>query len=129
MTIPSNDPSPGPVDERSRAIIVWTFARLDPVAFAVASAAAFACGLFALTLLLVVKGAAQGMPVGPHLGALAAYLPGYSVTVTGAFIGAAYAALIGGAWGLLLALTWNFVHALLLALIRVRATLAAYPMD
>jgi hypothetical protein len=129
MPIPSNDPSPGPLDARSRAIIVWAFARLDPVAFAAASACAFACGLFALTLLLVVKGAAPGMPVGPHLGALAAYLPGYSVTVTGACIGAAYAAVIGGAWGLLLALTWNLVHALLLALIRVRATLAAYPMD
>ena len=67
--------------------------------------------------------------MGPHLGALAAYLPGYSVSLKGAFIGAGYAALIGGALGLLLALTWNFAHALLLAFIRVRATLAAYPMD
>jgi chromate transport protein ChrA len=69
------------------------------------------------------------MPVGPHLGELARYLPGYSVSTLGALIGAAYAGLIGAALGVLLAMTWNLVHALLLALIRVRAMLAAYPMD
>lgn len=120
---------PGPLDQRSRLIIVWAFARLDVLAFAMASACASAFVLFALTLLIVVKGAAPGMPVGPHLGSLAAYLPGYTVSVSGAFIGAGYAALAGGALGLLLALTWNFAHALLLALIRMRATLAAYSMD
>jgi hypothetical protein len=129
MTIPSNDPSPVPLDERSRLIIVWAFARLDVLAFAMASACIFAFGLFALTLLLVVKGAPPGMPVGPHLGELARYLPGYSVSTLGALIGAAYAGLIGAALGVLLAMTWNLVHALLLALIRVRAMLAAYPMD
>ncbi len=120
---------PGPLDQRSRLIIVWAFARLDVLAFAMASACTSAFGLCALTLLIVVKGAAPGMPVGPHLGSLAAYLPGYSVSVSGAFIGAGYAALVGGALGLLLALTWNLAHSLLLALIRMRATLAAYSMD
>ncbi len=129
MTIPSNDLSPVPLDERSRLIIVWAFARLDVFAFAMASACIFSFALFALTLLLVIKGAPAGMPIGPHLGALAGYLPGYSVSASGALIGAAYAGLIGTALGLLLAMTWNLVHALLLAFIRVRATLAAYPMD
>lgn len=129
MTISSHDPSPVPLDERSRLIIVWAFARLDVLAFAMASACIFSFALFALTLLLVVKGAPAGMPVGPHLGALAGYLPGYSVSTSGALIGAVYAGLIGAALGVMIAMTWNLVHALLLALIRVRATLAAYPMD
>lgn len=127
--MPSADSPSGPLDERSRRIIVWAFARLDAVAFALASACVFAFGLWALTLLIVVKGAAPGIPVGPHLGALAAYFPGYSVSASGACVGAVYAGLIGAALGLLLALTWNLAHALLLALIRVRATLAAYSID
>jgi hypothetical protein len=129
MKMPSDDPSLGPLDERSRLIVVWAFARLDVVAFAIASACVFAAGLFALTLLLVVKGAPPGIPIGPHLGGLAAYLPGYSVSASGAFVGAVYAGLIGGALGLLHGAAWNLSHALLLALIRVRAMLAAYPMD
>jgi hypothetical protein len=129
MKMPPDDASPGPLDERSRLIIVWAFARLDVAAFATASACVFAFGLFVLTLLLVLKGAPPGIAIGPHLGVLAAYLPGYSVSASGALIGAVYAGVIGAALGLLLAITWNLAHALLLALIRVRATLAAYSMD
>ena len=102
---------------------------MDVVAFALACACVFALGLFAVTLLLVVKGAPPGIPVGPHLGALAAYFPGYSVSMVGAWVGALYAALIGAALGLVVALTWNLAHGLLLAVIRVRATLAAYSID
>jgi hypothetical protein len=118
-----------PSHDRRQSIIVWAFARLDVAAFAVASAAIFAFGLFALTLLLVIKGAAPGMPIGPHLGSLAAYFPGYSVSTAGAFVGAAYAGLVGGATGVALAATWNFAHALLLAIIRMRANLASYSID
>lgn len=129
MTMLSDDRSSGSLDECSRRIIVWTFARLDAVAFALASACVFAFALCALTLLLVVKGAPPGIPIGPHLGSLAAYFPGYSVSALGAFIGAMYAGLLGGALGLLLAMAWNLAHCLLLAFIRVRATLAAYSID
>lgn len=129
MKMPPDDARPGSLDERSRLIIVWAFARLDVAAFAIASACVFAFGLFALTLVLVLKGAPPGIPIGPHLGVLATYLPGYSVSAAGAFLGAVYAGMIGGALGLLLAVMWNFAHTLLLALIRVRATLAAYSMD
>jgi hypothetical protein len=127
--MPPDNSAPAPLDERSRLIIVWAFAKLDVVAFAAASACVFALGLFALTLLLVLKGAPPGIAIGPHLGVLASYLPGYSVSAPGAFIGAVYAGVVGGALGLLLAVTWNLAHTLLLALIRVRATLAAYSMD
>ncbi|HZI83561.1 MAG TPA: hypothetical protein VFF44_06585 [Casimicrobiaceae bacterium] len=111
------------------AIIMWALAKLDAAAFAIASALVSAAVLFALTLFLVVKGAAPGMPVGPHLAQLSVFFPGYSVTVAGAFIGAAYAGAAGGVAGLLLAAFWNAVHALFLAMIRMRASLASYSID
>jgi hypothetical protein len=115
--------------DRHRMVLAWAFARLDVVAFAAASAVVFALALGALTLALVVKGAPPGQPVGPHLGALAAYFPGYAVTYAGAAIGAAYATLVGAACGAIVAALWNFAHALLLAVIRMRANLASFPLD
>jgi hypothetical protein len=114
---------------RHRLVLAWAFARLDVLAFAAASAAVCAGALFALTVVLVVKGAPPGMPVGPHLAALAVYFPGYSVSHAGAFVGAAYAAAGGAVCGALVAALWNFAHALLLGVIRVRANLAAYSID
>jgi hypothetical protein len=49
-------------------------------------------GLFAATALLLVKGGAER---GAHLGLLAVYFPGYSVTWAGSFIGFVYA-FVGG---------------------------------
>jgi hypothetical protein len=51
-----------------------------------------ALGLFLATVILVVEG---GETVGPHLGLLRVYLPGYSVTWFGAFVGAGYAFFFG----------------------------------
>ena len=116
-------------EQRRRTILAWAFARVDVVAFAVADAAGFALVLFALTVAISWKGAPPGVPVGPHLGHLAIYFPGYSVSASGAFIGAAYAGALGAACGLLLAMLWNFAHALLLSVIRVRANLSAYSID
>lgn len=118
-----------PTDLRIRTVLAWAFARLDVVAFAVASAAVSAGFLFALTVALVVKGAAPGVPVGPHLAALATYFPGYTVTAAGAFVGAAYAALVGAGCGLVVAVFWNSAHALLIGVIRMRASLASYSID
>ena len=78
---------------------------------------------------LVIKGAPPGMPVGPHLAQLAGFFPGYSVTYGGAMVGAAYASLFGGALGFVLAAVWNFAHSLVLAVIRVQASLATYSID
>jgi hypothetical protein len=111
------------------AIIMWALAKLDVRAFAIASALVAAAVLAALTLLLVVKGAPPGVPVGPHLAQLAVFFPGYSVTPLGALIGAAYAAAVGALWGLLLAVLWNAAHAVLLAVVRMRASLASYSID
>jgi hypothetical protein len=48
--------------------------------------------LFVATNVLVLKG---GYPVGPHLGLLRQYFPGYSVTFPGSFIGFGYAFVVG----------------------------------
>lgn len=61
-------------------------------------------GLFVSTVILVLKG---GDPVGPHLGLLSVYLPGYSVTVAGAFVGFLYLFVIGYGVGRLMGTIYN----------------------
>jgi len=115
--------------DRRSMVLAWAFARLDVTAFAAANAAIFAAALLTLTLALVAKGAPPGVPVGPHLAVLSAYFPGYAVTWSGAFIGAAYAGFAGAACGAAVAVFWNVAHLLLLAVIRFRANLASYSID
>ena len=52
------------------------------------------CGgaLFIATIWLVIKG---GPDVGQHLGLLAQYFPGYSVSVLGSIVGFVYAFVVG----------------------------------
>ena len=66
------------------------------------------CGmaLFLATLILVLKGGAN---VGQHLGLLSVYLPGYRVTVLGAFVGFIYLFVIGYALGRLIGVVYNYV--------------------
>jgi len=122
------DATPASAD-RGRLLLAWAFARLDAPAFVLASAAVFAAALFALTIAIVAKGAPPGEPVGPNLAQLAFYFPGYSVSLAGALIGAAYAAVAGALWGYVLAKLWNAAHALVLAFVRTRANLRAYSID
>ncbi|MEP7205989.1 MAG: hypothetical protein ABI920_03555 [Casimicrobiaceae bacterium] len=117
-----------PADHRE-LIIMWAFAKLDVAAFAAATAIVSGATLFLLTVALVFKGASPGIPVGPHLGELAAVFPGFAVTYAGSFIGAIYAALVGAVLGVVVASIWNAAHAIFLALVRMRANLATYEMD
>ena len=64
----------------------------------------FGTGLFIATVFLVIKG---GATVGPHLSLLGSYLPGYSVTWGGAFIGFVYLFVIGYAIGRLIGGVYN----------------------
>lgn len=63
-----------------------------------------ALGLFVATAVLVVRG---GPSVGEHLGLLSVYLPGYSVTWLGAFVGAAYMFFFGYGAGRTIATIYN----------------------
>jgi hypothetical protein len=71
--------------------------RLDRTAFGLATGALAGIGLFAATLILVLKG---GPAVGPNLRLLGNFFPGYQVTLGGSFIGLAYGFVTGfvGGW-------------------------------
>jgi hypothetical protein len=81
-----------------------TLLRLNARAWGIALGLLFGLGLALATLVLVVRGGAE---VGPHLGLIALFLPGYRVSVAGAFIGFAYMFVIGYAIGRLIGLVYN----------------------
>ena len=63
-----------------------------------------AMALFIATVVLVARG---GPNVGQHLGLLSVYLPGYSVTWVGAFVGGAYMFFVGYGVGRTIATIYN----------------------
>lgn len=77
-----------------------TLVRVGARAWGIATGLVLGGGLFVATLVLVLKG---GADKGSHLGRLSQVLPGYAVTVGGAFIGFIYAFVIGYALGRVLA--------------------------
>lgn len=81
-----------------------TLARINGRAWGVAMGLMLGLGLFAATIILVIKG---GAVVGPHLGLLGIFFPGYSVTWHGAFIGFIYAFFLGYALGRLIGVIYN----------------------
>ena len=80
--------------------------RLRSRVLAMVSAMLGGTGLFFATAWLVVRG---GQQVGLHLGLLGNYLPGYSVTWPGAFLGFFYGALVGAVLGWSVAQVYNRV--------------------
>lgn len=103
------------------AVLMAGFARLDVAALAAAMGALCAVALFLLTAVLLLKGAPEGKHIGPHLGLLGVYLPGYTVTWKGAVLGAAYGAVGGAVLGFIWAVLWNVSHFLYIALVLIRA--------
>lgn len=101
MTAPGKPPRGQVEDELER-----TLARLNGRAWGAAMGLILGLALFAATMILVLKG---GAAVGPHLALLGIFLPGYSVTVGGAFIGFVYAFVIGYAVGRLVGVVYNAI--------------------
>lgn len=62
--------------------------------------------LFLATNILVIRG---GPNMGQHLGLLAIYLPGYSVSFVGSLIGFVYAFVGGYGLGRLLGMVYNYL--------------------
>lgn len=81
-----------------------TLLKLNSRAWGIALGLLFGVGLFLATILLVVRG---GTEVGPHLNLLGMFLPGYRVSVAGAFIGFAYMFVLGYAIGRLIGSVYN----------------------
>ena len=90
------------LERRRQEAIRRAFTRLDPVALGAGIGLTAALGLFVGTAVLLIKGAGQEV-VGPNLAVLAHYLPGFSVTWSGAAIGAVDAAVVGFVAGFLVA--------------------------
>ena len=81
-----------------------TLLKLNARAWGIAIGLLLGLGIFLATALLVVKG---GPTVGPHLGLIGQYLPGYRVTWGGAFIGFIYLFVIGYAIGRIIGWVYN----------------------
>jgi len=107
--------------ETDKAILMAAFARMDPVALAVALGSIWALMLFLATATLLLKGAPEGFQVGTHLGLIGIYLPGYDVTWSGGLLGAVYLWVIGAIAGFILAVLWNLTHYLYVIMIVVRS--------
>ncbi|MDA8019287.1 MAG: hypothetical protein MPN21_17745 [Thermoanaerobaculia bacterium] len=96
--------NPEPVTREELLLVARTVARLRAVIVALVTGMVCGFGLFAATLWLVIKG---GKVVGPTLGLLRVYYPGYSVTWGGSFVGLFYGALTGAALGFCVASLYN----------------------
>jgi hypothetical protein len=80
--------------------------RMNARAWGIGMGLLLATGLFLATNILVLKG---GPNMGQHLGLLAIYLPGYSVSFLGSVIGFVYAFVGGYALGRLVGLVYNYL--------------------
>jgi hypothetical protein len=81
-----------------------TLLKLNARAWGIALGLFFGLSLALATILLVFRG---GTTVGPHLALLGIFLPGYRVSIGGAFIGFAYLFVIGYAIGRLIGMVYN----------------------
>lgn len=91
---------------REDELLVRAVARLRARVLALVIGLLSGTGLFVATAWLLVRG---GEPIGPHLGLLAQYFPGYSVTWPGAAIGFVWAGLAGAAAGAAVAWIYNLL--------------------
>jgi len=95
---------------KDHEILSAVFAKMDVFALSVAVGVIGALGLFLATAILLLQPVPESYPVGPHLSALADYLPGYRVSWPGSFIGAFYGFVVGGIAGFAAAVYWNLAH-------------------
>lgn len=92
------------LSDQERQAISRAFHRTSEQGWGLALGFLAGLSLFVATATLVIRG---GENVGQHLGLLSVYLPGYSVTWKGAFIGAAYLFFIGYGAGRTIATIYN----------------------
>jgi hypothetical protein len=108
--------------DADKAVLMAAFAKFDVIALAIALGTVLAALLFMATIFLLLKGADPGTDVGNHLRLIGVYLPGYSVSWSGAIVGAAYALGLGAILGFVLGVLWNMTHYIYVALIVIRTT-------
>ncbi len=105
-----------------KAVLKAAFAKFDVIALSVALGTTFALLLFSATAFLLLKGPSPGTEVGEHLNLIGIYLPGYTVSWSGALLGALYVWVIGALSGFVLGLLWNMTHYIYIAMIVIRTS-------
>lgn len=92
--------------ERDEELLQKAVVRLNEKLLGTVFGVMLGLGLFLATNFLVLKG---GPNVGQHLGLLAQFFPGYSVTFIGSLVGFCYAFAAGFAAGAVLGAVYNKV--------------------
>ena len=95
---------------RDHEILSAVFAKMDVPAMTLAAGVLGSLVLFLATAILLLQSVPANYPVGPHLSALAEYLPGYDVSWAGAAVGAFYGFLFGAVAGFCASVYWNLAH-------------------
>lgn len=108
----------------TRRILSNAYARIDPLALGTAVGILVGGGIFAATVILLIKG---GTHVGPNLSLLGQFFPGYSVTWSGSLVGLLYGFVGGFLFGSLFASFRNTAMGLHLGSARVRRFLQSLP--
>ena len=80
---------------------------LNARAWGIAGGLVLGVGLFLATVILLLSGAPEGQHVGPTLGLLSYFLPGYSVSFPGSIVGFVYMFVIGYAVGRSVGMVYN----------------------
>lgn len=99
-------------DEQVRRLLKTRVIRLNETVTGLSIGLLAGVVLFCATIILVLKGAPPGQPVGPHLELLNQVFIGYHVTFLGSLIGFAYALVSGGIIGYCGAKVYNWIAAL-----------------
>ncbi len=92
--------------EREEELLQRAVVRLNEKLMGIVLGTVMGIGLFLATNLLVLKG---GQEVGAHLGLLAQFFPGYSVTFLGSFVGFFWAFIVGFVVGAVFGAVYNKV--------------------
>jgi hypothetical protein len=109
-------------ESAAERVIIEAFARLDQVALGLGVGTLAGLGVFLATIILLIKG---GEVVGPNLALLGQFFYGYTVTVTGAFVGLVYGFVVGFVVGWLIALLRNAIVSGYLLALKTRANLTS----
>lgn len=95
-------------DRALEEVVLTRMVRLNATVQGIVTGIVLGLLIFVSTNWLVIKG---GAVVGPHLGLLAQFFPGYEVTLPGSLIGCAYGFGVGFVGGYFVAVVYNHVTA------------------
>jgi len=94
------------VEQEQLELIRTAVIRIRTRVLAAALAISTGVGVWVITVWLLIRG---GDDVGEHLSLLSNYMPGFSVTWTGAFIGLFWGAVYGAVVGFVFARLYNWI--------------------